>query len=279
MPAINRRHDGFHRLRLCAISSLLSLFLAALLATAAVADDAPTREDRTGYDPFETAQPAISRVAYDPFSTAGETPAILTPSSSAKNTDNVQQFAHGLTRLASDEQLPGLPQQPAPTDHASAENWSPRPLNDLTINIQLPNGMLPKNYWGEHPQPAPLCDTCGTNRGWPCDCYHWDPTCLCYQPLYFEEPNLERYGYGCGCYTCSCSTCIQSACSAAHFFGTVPALPYMMAANCPCECNYALGDYRPGSCTPWRYQCCAPCSALGAFSESSAAYGMILLLP
>jgi hypothetical protein len=111
------------------------------------------------------------------------------------------------------------------------------------------------------------------------DCYHWCASCLCYQPLYFEEPNLERYGYGCGCCTCCCSTCIQSACSAAHFFGTVPALPYMMAANCPCKCNYALGDYRPGSCPPWRYQCCAPCSAAGAVAEGSAAYGMILMLP
>jgi hypothetical protein len=149
----------------------------------------------------------------------------------------------------------------------------------MSINIGLPNGMLPRNYWAEHSQPLPYCDTCGTNRGWPMDCYHWCPSGLCYQPLYFEEPNLERYGYGCGCYTCCGSTCVQSACSAAHFFGTVPALPYMMAANCPCECNYALGDYRPGDCVPWRYQCCAPCSAAGGIGESAAAYGVILMLP
>jgi hypothetical protein len=88
-------------------------------------------------------------------------------------------------------------------------------------------------------------------------CYNWDPTCLCYQPLYFEEINAERYGYicdDCCCrWCCMPGNCMQSAASAAHFFGTIPALPYCLAAECPTECVYTLGHYRPGSCPPWRW--------------------------
>jgi hypothetical protein len=261
-----------------------------LLATAAMAAYDPWSEPRPSFDPFDeqpaaaSAAPVVSvapAAGAAPATKPAESelhilPATLPPPDD--HADGALQFGNRLAKLTSDEQLPGLPPTAAP-DQTAADHWSPKPLNEMSINIRLPNGMLPRNYWSENPQPSPFCDTCGTNRGWPLDCYHWCPTCLCYQPLYFEEPNLERYGYGCGCYTCCCSTCIQSACSAAHFFGTVPALPYMLAANCPCQCNYALGDYRPGSCPPWRYQCCAPCSATGGLAEGSAAYGMILMLP
>lgn len=273
MPAINPCRDGCRRLHLRVFSGMNLAVFMCLLATAAAAAESSSNVMTVGYDPFEEAAPTVNRFAVEGF--AAQAPQI--PPN--YGTTDAQQIGHGLARLTSDEQLPGLPPTAVPGGQASAENVALRPITDLTINIQLPGGMLPRNYWGEHPQPAPFIATCGTNRGWPFDSYHWCPSCLCYQPLYFEEPNLERYGYGCGCYTCCGSTCIQSACSAAHFFATVPALPYMMAANCPCECNYALGDYRPGSCPPWRYQCCAPCSAFGAGAEGAAAYGLILMLP
>jgi hypothetical protein len=286
MPASNRQNDRFRSLsgwRVRVTGGLVAAVLSGLTAAAAIAADRPSVGQTAGYDPFEAASPSVhpaTRDAFDPrdpFDPVDVRPVQFAPVAIAVDGD-AQQFGRGLTKLASGEQLPGLPATSTP-DQAAAGNWSPRPLGDLSINIRLPNGMLPRDYWAEHPQPPALCDTCGTNRGWPLDCYHWCPSCLCYQPLYFEEPNLERYGYGCGCYTCCGSTCVQSACSAAHFFGTVPALPYMMAANCPCKCNYALGDYRPGDCNPWRYQCCAPCSAAGGIGEGAAAYGMILMLP
>jgi hypothetical protein len=263
-----------------------------MLTAGASAGDGWPFDRPASYDPFEAAQtvaatkpakavtPVVREVpdSQDPFG-----PVQFAPGASAAN-----ERAEPICRVAQvtgGEQLPGMPTTAAPMDATGLGaqngpvNWSPKPLSDLSTNIQLPNGVLPRDYWAEHPQIAPFVDTCGTNRGWPMDCYHWCPSCLCYQPLYFEEPNLERYGYGCGCRSCCCSTCVQSACSAAHFFGTVPALPYMMGANCPCECNYALGDYRPGDCNPWRYRCCAPCSAMGAISEGGAAYGLILMLP
>jgi hypothetical protein len=94
---------------------------------------------------------------------------------------------------------------------------------------------------------------------------------MAHRPLYFEEINLERYGYG-------CHDCLQPFASAAHFFATVPALPYCIGANCPGECQYTLGHYRPGSCPPWRCHR-PPVSALGALAEGGVWTGMVFLIP
>ena len=109
--------------------------------------------------------------------------------------------------------------------------------------------------------------------------FNWVASCLCHNPLYFEEINLERYGYGCGVDGPCCTNGVQSLCSAAHFFGTVVALPYEMGVDCPCECDYTLGHYRPGSCPPRQFHCCTRCSALGGLSASGAAVGLIFLIP
>ena len=55
-----------------------------------------------------------------------------------------------------------------------------------------------------------------------------------YQPLYFEDPNMERCGDSCGLFT--------EATSIAHFAARIPLLPYMMASNSPHECVNALPD-------------------------------------
>ncbi len=47
---------------------------------------------------------------------------------------------------------------------------------------------------------------------------------------------------------------LDPAVSAAHFFGTLPILPYKMGVDTPCECQYALGYYRPGNCAPYMIQ-------------------------
>jgi hypothetical protein len=143
-----------------------------------------------------------------------------------------------------------------------------KPLGQLGINISIPAGELPTDY-------GAVCmaslNTAAALRSFPTFYYQWDATCLCYHPLYFEEINLERYGYGCGC-------CLQPLASAAHFFGTVPALPYCMAAECPHECVYTLGHYRPGSCPPWRRHW-PPADPLAAAAEGGVWTGMIFLIP
>jgi hypothetical protein len=87
-------------------------------------------------------------------------------------------------------------------------------------------------------------------RIWTPLCYCWEAPALCYGPLYFEENNLERYGYS-QTYLRS----LQPLASSAQFFTTSFMLPYLLFAEPPCECVYTLGEYRPGSCVPfqWNY--------------------------
>lgn len=152
-------------------------------------------------------------------------------------------------------------------EKSKSSKWAPKPLASLGTNIALPEGDIPSGedavndaYCGYH------CD-----RGWSDLCYCFAATGLYYNPLYFEEANLERYGYG-------CTPCLQSAASAAHFFGHVPLLPYMMATDCPSDCIYALGHYRPGSCAPWRRHC-LPINNRGGLGQAGAIVALVFLLP
>jgi len=81
-------------------------------------------------------------------------------------------------------------------------------------------------------------------RSWGSITYTWKASALCHKPLYFEEVALERYGHSRG-------PVLDPLVSAAHFFITVPMLPYEMGVEPPHECEYTLGYYRPGSCAPW----------------------------
>lgn len=66
-----------------------------------------------------------------------------------------------------------------------------------------------------------------------------------YNPIYFEDMNLERCGLSCGC-------CVQPVVSGLHFFGTVAILPYKMLVSPPCSCVFP-----PGECPPcFRYSHC-----------------------
>jgi hypothetical protein len=75
----------------------------------------------------------------------------------------------------------------------------------------------------------------------------WKASGACHNPLYFEQVQLERYGHEAGPF-------IQPLVSSAHFFLTIPMLPYKMAINPPGECQYALGYHRPGDCVPYMVQ-------------------------
>ena len=92
--------------------------------------------------------------------------------------------------------------------------------------------------------------------------FNWQAAATCHRPLYFEEINLERHGY-------SQVGWLQPAVSAAHFFATVPTLPYQAKLHPPCECVFTLGHGRPGSCVPYRRHYWPFCTREG-FAESGA---------
>jgi hypothetical protein len=108
-------------------------------------------------------------------------------------------------------------------------------------------------------------------RCWEQTTYMWKASAMCHKPLYFEDEQLERYGH-------SFSPCFQPFISGAHFFCTLPVLPYCMGVEPPCECIYALGYYRPGSCAP--YMCNpVPLSWRGALFEAGVVTGAAYALP
>lgn len=101
--------------------------------------------------------------------------------------------------------------------------------------------------------------------------FTWKAAGYCHKPLYFEHWNLERYGHSHG-------FAADSVCSAAHFFATLPALPYKMGVELPWECVYPLGYYRPGSCAPWTVPA-MPISARGLAIQAATVTGIVFIVP
>jgi hypothetical protein len=108
-------------------------------------------------------------------------------------------------------------------------------------------------------------------RCWPQITYLWKASALCHKPLYFEDEQLERYGH-------SWPPCVQPFVSSAHFFCTLPVLPYCMGVEPPMECIYALGHYRPGNCAPYMFDP-VPLSCRGALFQAGAVVGTAAVLP
>ncbi len=93
--------------------------------------------------------------------------------------------------------------------------------------------------------------------------FTWKAASTCHKPLYFEDVQLERYGH-------SWNPVLQPFISGAHFFVSVPLLPYKMGLKTPNECVYTLGYYRPGSCAPYMFEP-IPLSLRGAVYEAFGA--------
>lgn len=171
------------------------------------------------------------------------------------------------------QQAPSDKNEGPTNDEVTALGADIRPICALTTNIAIPGKDVPPDYAQlRFAREGEEFYTSGIGRPWLHYNYYWQASGFCHQPLYFEEVNLERYGY-----TCKCQ-CLQPVCSAAHFFGTVPLLPYMMVTQPPCSCQYTLGYYRPGSWAP--YQCHRPIiSADAGAVEAALIVGLIFLIP
>ena len=99
----------------------------------------------------------------------------------------------------------------------------------------------------------------------------WKAPGHCHKPLYFEQPQLERYGHTVG-------PVLQPLISSAHFFTNISILPYKMGIHPPNECQYSLGYYRPGNCAPYMVQP-FPWSLRGAAVQAGAVTGIGGLIP
>jgi hypothetical protein len=125
--------------------------------------------------------------------------------------------------------------------------------------------------WWRIPTECTFGDETYEARSWQPSTLTWKASGVCHKPLYFEEPQLERYGHTTGHFA-------QPVLSGAHFFVNLVALPYHAGINPPWECQYPLGYYRPGSCAPWLVPP-VPLSVRGALWEAGAWVGGIAIIP
>lgn len=138
-----------------------------------------------------------------------------------------------------------------------------KPIAKLTTNIKPSEGDLPHD--------CPLGNATFQSRSFAPITYTWTASGLCHKPLYFEDVQLERYGHMCGPW-------VQPFASGAHFFATIPILPYKMGLELPNECMYTLGYYRPGDCAPYLFDP-LPLSVRGALFEAGAWVGGVFIFP
>ena len=138
-------------------------------------------------------------------------------------------------------------------------------ITDITNDIELhDNRIVPKSCpLSPEGENFPAREFAGTN-------FTWTASNLCHNPLYFEQPGLERYGHTIGP--------LQPVLSGAQFLATIPALPMLMAIDPPNECEYALGYYRPGSCAPRKWSP-IPYSTRGAIATGGVATALVFLIP
>jgi|GEM_PF-1872009 len=102
--------------------------------------------------------------------------------------------------------------------------------------------------------------------------YTWEASDVNYNPLYFEDPKLERYGL-------SRRDLVQPFVSIGRFTGQLVALPYQMSIDPLRKRIYPLGFYRPGEPnTPKRINA-IPWNTKAAVTEGLTATGLIFLLP
>lgn len=150
-------------------------------------------------------------------------------------------------------------------------------LNDNNQIVRVPFNELSEDdlcfvtAWWHLPPECTLGDETYAGRNWTPSTLTWKATAACHKPLYFEQRRLERYGHTFGPIT-------QPFLSGAHFVGSLLTVPYQAGINPPWECQYALGNYRPGSCAP-RLLPPLPLSVRGALSQAGVIVGGVNLLP
>jgi len=147
----------------------------------------------------------------------------------------------------------------------------PKPIGSVGVDIGLGEGKAVPNLAKDRFPPMETAEGDPAERGWTGHLYPYEPSALCHRPLYFEEVNLERYGYS----NCRIG---QPLLSGAHFFATVPILPYKAAVEPPRDGVYTLGHYRPGNCVPNRIHW-MPLEPKAGVIEAGVITGLMFAVP
>jgi len=169
-------------------------------------------------------------------------------SSAGLRADSPEETAQPVVRMVRSQPVVA---QPAPLRTAQpATNLGvtlfSRDFDEITTNIQqkvdragnmtLPTDVAQMDRLFTEPGAEPLYSPIQTY-------FAWTAPEIWHKSLYFDDIQLERYGQ-------SRAPLLQPFLSGAHFFGTLPILPYKLGLNGPFEMTSNLGYYRPGSAAP-----------------------------
>lgn len=135
------------------------------------------------------------------------------------------------------------------------------------------NGRLPEDFRDDKDSPTMQLPEDPLQRGeqWERTICSWVAPNTYSRPRYFEDRMVERHGHERWGH-------LQPVASGARFFATVPMLPYLMTVRNPCDCEYTLGYYRPGSCAPSLMQR-PPLDAAAVIVEGATIAAVIALFP
>lgn len=135
-----------------------------------------------------------------------------------------------------------------------------------------PEGMCPDDPNRLCPVPVQMAMSGSAERYFPHLEFYWAASNIYHNPLYFENPALERYGH------VHFHDCVEPVYSMARFSAQFIGLPYQMALDHACRHQYALGWYRPGDFAPKLiYQ--PPLNARAAATAAGVYTGLFLLVP
>jgi hypothetical protein len=179
-----------------------------------------------------------------------------------------------------------LPPAPAPAGPTSAPPAVPlpgstgtyervetgwKPIGSVSAVAVPPAGELPVDFAGPvFAQAGAVVAPVNATHDWPTMTYAWEASAVPHTPLYFEDVNLERYGYTHGI--------LQPWISGGRFFINVVFLPYHLFNEPPGQLEYPLGYYRPGDKAPPVRQI-KPVKLSAVAAEAAFVVGMVILLP
>lgn len=189
----------------------------------------------------QTQAPAETWSPSDLVPDPPEPPPSLAPTTT-RLTDKPDSPRHG-PETAQGNETPGRPSRlstPGPTPLLNTESMiGPlRGAEQLFSRLQLDEDLR-----GFASPAVPGAREDVNQYSWMPTPYTWISPAFYHYPLYFEQPNLERYGIG-------KSRVVQPMLSSIHFFGSIPLIPYKTLTHNPREHIYTLGQGRPGNCVP-----------------------------
>lgn len=153
----------------------------------------------------------------------------------------------------------------APGYPDACHNLCPRPNEDRCKNCQ--DGKCP-----ECPEEVPLTSEAYATRVIPELHYCWFASDVYYNPLYFEDIEVERYGH------IYCPWFVQPVASVGKFGVQLLGMPYQATIHPIWERQTPLGHYRPGEFAPYKHYL-IPWNTRAALAEGAFAVGAVYFIP